>query len=81
MMMKLYSCQHPMDEEAPGPCAWCEGNLRHTMKCLTEERDDARAALKVALHHLNDQSDPFATARNLIKVVLEKVAAHEEGTK
>jgi len=76
--MRLYSCGHDMEEEAPGPCAWCKGNLLHTMKCLTEERDDARAALKVALHHLNDQSDPFDTARNTIKEVLEKALLSEK---
>lgn len=35
-----------------------------------EKIEKLQEALKVAQHHLNDQSDPFMTARNTIKQVL-----------
>ncbi len=78
----LYLCDHPMSEEAPGPCKWCEGNLLHTLKELQSERDRYKAALEWYADEVNwifgdeayppAQNDEGKVAREALAVAGEK---------
>lgn len=46
MSTKLYNCDHPMDEEKPGPCSWCWNNYKTSAIALQAERDELLELVK-----------------------------------
>lgn len=53
-------------------CGFISRLCRHEMDALNAAQDAAVEALQSAAHHLNDQCDPFHTARNMINAAIAK---------